>query len=181
MPDSPFNRRATTLDGYSVLFTRAGRRDTTGGGFGEPEQWRFDWELPTPGTSGRISCLLTATSPNSHQPSWRRCCGHRAAIDAVGAASRCITPPRREPAPPGEPLIQEGRDGRYEPVGVIEPGKVACFWLNDELGVREQLGVFGHDARRRVQVGLSGEQQYRRVECVECRASGLRIEDASAP
>jgi hypothetical protein len=35
---------------------------------------------------------------------------------------------------------------------------VACFWLNDELGVGEQLGEFGHDARNRVQVDLSGKQ-----------------------
>jgi len=50
--------------------------------------------------------------------------------------------------------------------------------LNDELGVREQLGEFGHDARNRVQVDLSGKQQHRRVDRGQCRASGLRVEGA---
>jgi SAM-dependent methyltransferase len=34
------------LEGYSVLFTRAADGIREVGAFGEPEQWRFDWEQP---------------------------------------------------------------------------------------------------------------------------------------
>ncbi len=34
----------SALDGYSVLFTRAADGMRQAGAFGEPEQWRFDWE-----------------------------------------------------------------------------------------------------------------------------------------
>ncbi|MEV0373645.1 class I SAM-dependent methyltransferase [Streptomyces sp. NPDC050636] len=47
LPDSPFNLQATTkqaLDGYQVLFTKAADGIREVGGFGAPEQWRFDWE-----------------------------------------------------------------------------------------------------------------------------------------
>jgi hypothetical protein len=73
------------------------------------------------------------------------------------------------------PSSQERCGRRHEPVSVIEPRKVTCVRLNDELGVREQSGKVGHDARNRVQIGLSGEQQHRSVERGECRAGGLRI------
>lgn len=55
---------------------------------------------------------------------------------------------------------------------------MACAWLNVEFGVREQLSELGYDARSRVQVDLSGEQQHRRGERGECRASGSRVECA---
>jgi SAM-dependent methyltransferase len=52
VPDSPFNARPVSgdqpkrsaLDGYQALFAKAidGIREV--GGFGDPEQWRFDWE-----------------------------------------------------------------------------------------------------------------------------------------
>jgi len=65
-PDSPFDLGAMpVLDGYSVLFSRAadGMREVSG--FGEPEQWRFEWEwsytredwldlLPTRGALTRL-------------------------------------------------------------------------------------------------------------------------------
>jgi SAM-dependent methyltransferase len=86
LPDSPRNPWAKpALDPYSMLFTRAtdGIRQT--GAFGEPEQWRFDWEraytreewldqLRTGGDAGqmppaKLAELLTGTG---------------AAIDAMG-------------------------------------------------------------------------------------------------
>ena len=45
MPDLPFNPWAKpALDGYSVMCTRAADGIRGVGGFGNPEQWRFDWE-----------------------------------------------------------------------------------------------------------------------------------------
>jgi SAM-dependent methyltransferase len=68
-PDSPFNARpadsaqpaTTALDLYLAMFAKAADGIRQAGGFGEPEQWRFDWEqsyardewldlLPTTGT-----------------------------------------------------------------------------------------------------------------------------------
>ena len=91
----------------------------------------------------------------------------------------CFGPAQRSMESLARRASAEERRGRsHEAVGVVEPWKVACFWLNHELGVREQLGELGRDAGWRVHVGLSGEQQHRRVECGECRASGLRVECA---
>ena len=48
IPDSPFDLRAMTrrtgVDGYRTLFTKAVDGIREAGGFGEPEQWQFDWE-----------------------------------------------------------------------------------------------------------------------------------------
>ena len=45
MPHSPFDLGAMpALDGYSVLFTRAADGIREVGGFGDLEQWRFEWE-----------------------------------------------------------------------------------------------------------------------------------------
>lgn len=46
MPDSLASRRWTTTssDEYSVLCTRAADGIRQAGAFGDPEQWRFDWE-----------------------------------------------------------------------------------------------------------------------------------------
>ena len=67
VPDSPFDPRAMTrpLDGYAELFARVGGAIREAGGFGEPEQWRYDWErsytrdewleqLPTTGMLTRL-------------------------------------------------------------------------------------------------------------------------------
>ncbi|MGP3947675.1 class I SAM-dependent methyltransferase [Streptomyces sp. 7N604] len=66
MPDVPRNPWAMpALDGYSVLFTRAADGIRQVGAFGDPEQWRFDWEraytreewldqLPTGGDAGQL-------------------------------------------------------------------------------------------------------------------------------
>jgi SAM-dependent methyltransferase len=49
-PDSPFGARAagparTAAETYEVMFARAADGMRAAGGFGEPEQWRFEWEL----------------------------------------------------------------------------------------------------------------------------------------
>lgn len=45
LPDSPFSRGTTPgLDGYSKFFTTAADGIRESGAFGEPEQWRFDWD-----------------------------------------------------------------------------------------------------------------------------------------
>jgi hypothetical protein len=45
MPDLPFNPWAMPAsDGYSVLCTKAAAGIREVGTFGDPEQWRFDWE-----------------------------------------------------------------------------------------------------------------------------------------
>jgi SAM-dependent methyltransferase len=67
VPDSPFDLQPTkpTLDGYQVLFDKASDGIGEAGRFGDPEQWRFDWErsytrdewldqLPTQGILTRL-------------------------------------------------------------------------------------------------------------------------------
>jgi hypothetical protein len=45
MPGSPRNPWAMpALDGYSAVFTRPADGIREAGAFGDPEQWRFDWE-----------------------------------------------------------------------------------------------------------------------------------------
>jgi SAM-dependent methyltransferase len=47
LPQSPFSQAALPgLEGYSVLITKAAGEIGKVGGFGEPEQWRSDWEQP---------------------------------------------------------------------------------------------------------------------------------------
>ncbi|MFF3442761.1 class I SAM-dependent methyltransferase [Streptosporangium sp. NPDC002721] len=66
-PDSPFvfQGAGNALEGYQALFDRAADGIREAGGFGEPEQWRFDWEcsytrdewldqLPTSGALTRL-------------------------------------------------------------------------------------------------------------------------------
>jgi SAM-dependent methyltransferase len=72
-PDSPFSAQPaaslpsarTALDIYQAMFARAAEGFGQAGGFGEPEQWRFDWEqsytrdewldlLPTTGALTRL-------------------------------------------------------------------------------------------------------------------------------
>jgi SAM-dependent methyltransferase len=45
-PDSPVNVAATRsmLDAYQAQFAKVGDAIRDAGGFGEPQQWRFDWE-----------------------------------------------------------------------------------------------------------------------------------------
>jgi SAM-dependent methyltransferase len=46
VPDSPFNTRADrpAMETYQLMFGKAAEGIKAAGGFGEPEQWRFDWE-----------------------------------------------------------------------------------------------------------------------------------------
>ncbi|MEU9165473.1 class I SAM-dependent methyltransferase [Streptomyces sp. NPDC048424] len=47
MPDAPFDFRAMltgAMDGYQAFFAKTSDGIREAGGFGEPEQWRFDWE-----------------------------------------------------------------------------------------------------------------------------------------
>ena len=47
MPDMPGNFWASPiLDVYSVMFARAADGIRASGAFGDPEQWRFDWDRP---------------------------------------------------------------------------------------------------------------------------------------
>ncbi|HEY3708098.1 MAG TPA: class I SAM-dependent methyltransferase [Amycolatopsis sp.] len=67
VPDSPLNSAParTPLETYQAMFSRAAEGIREAGGFGEPEQWRFDWEqsytrdewldhLPTTGVLTRL-------------------------------------------------------------------------------------------------------------------------------
>lgn len=90
-PDSPFDldriQTASALDIYQVGFTKVADGIRAAGGFGEPEQWRFDWErsytreewldqLPTQGT-------LTGLPPDKLAEVVE---GVGAAIDAMGGS-----------------------------------------------------------------------------------------------
>ncbi|NDU73931.1 methyltransferase domain-containing protein [Actinomadura sp. DSM 109109] len=46
VPDSPFDLQAgrSAMEVYQVMFAKAADGIREAGGFGEPEQWRFDWE-----------------------------------------------------------------------------------------------------------------------------------------
>ncbi|OKK04761.1 methyltransferase type 11 [Streptomyces sp. CB03234] len=47
MPNAPFSFTAMTkgaMDGYQEFFAKSADGIRTAGGFGEPEQWRYDWE-----------------------------------------------------------------------------------------------------------------------------------------
>ena len=47
LPDSPVGRlRMPALDAYSVMCGRAADGIRQAGAFGDPEQWRFDWDRP---------------------------------------------------------------------------------------------------------------------------------------
>src|SRR6266511_2566514 len=52
---------------------------------------------------------------------------------------------------------------------------MAGFGLNDELGVREQLGELSDSTRGCAQFELPGEQQHRRVERSKRSAGGIRV------
>ncbi|MEV3919388.1 class I SAM-dependent methyltransferase [Actinomadura coerulea] len=89
VPDSPFNVHADkpAMDIYQMMFAKAADGIRAAGGFGEPEQWRFDWEhtytrdewldqMPTHGTLTRLSDAERA----------RVLEGVGEAIDAMGGA-----------------------------------------------------------------------------------------------
>jgi SAM-dependent methyltransferase len=90
VPDSPFDPRAmakSTLDAYAAMLTKSADGIRKAGGFGEPEQWRFDWEwsytrdawldqLPTYG-------ILTGLAPDKLAEVVREA---GAAVDALGGS-----------------------------------------------------------------------------------------------
>jgi hypothetical protein len=75
------------LDGYSVFFTKAADGIRQAGSFGEPEQWRFDWERPY----GRDEWLEQVPTFGGHSllPAAKQAellAGVGAAIDSVGGS-----------------------------------------------------------------------------------------------
>jgi SAM-dependent methyltransferase len=86
LPDSPLpGGRLPGPDGYAVLCSRAADGMGQAGGFGDPEEWRFDWERPYTRdqwldqlpTFGGASHLAPAQAEALHS-------GIGEAIDAVG-------------------------------------------------------------------------------------------------
>lgn len=85
LPDSPIHQRGAGPDGYAVLCGKAADEIRRAGAFGEPEQWRFDWDrsytreewLDQVPTSGLHTRLPPATLRQVLT-------GLGAAIDAVG-------------------------------------------------------------------------------------------------
>ncbi|MBO0870326.1 MAG: class I SAM-dependent methyltransferase [Micromonosporaceae bacterium] len=87
VPDSPFDLRAmaSALDTYQAMCGRVaeGIRDT--GSFGEPQQWRFDWERPY--TRDEWLEQMPTLGPLTRLPEVQRAeilAGVGEAIDAMG-------------------------------------------------------------------------------------------------
>ncbi|MEU6553386.1 class I SAM-dependent methyltransferase [Streptomyces sp. NPDC046915] len=111
LPEAPFDLRVMTtgaLKGYQELFTKVADGIREVGGFGEPEQWRFDWErtysrdawldqMPTHGTFTRLPPDRLAELLD----------GVGAAIDAMGGS---FTMPYATVAVTAE---RTGADGRH--------------------------------------------------------------------
>ena len=89
LPDSPFVKGSPIpgLDAYSAFFTKAADGMRQAGGFGDPEQWRFDWDrtytrdewLEFVPTSGGHSLLTPAVRDEL-------LAGVGAAVDAAGGS-----------------------------------------------------------------------------------------------
>jgi SAM-dependent methyltransferase len=89
LPDSPYVKGPPTpgLDAYSAFFTKAADGMRQAGGFGDPEQWRFDWDrtytrdewLEFVPTSGGHSLLTPAVRDEL-------LAGIGAAVDAAGGS-----------------------------------------------------------------------------------------------
>ena len=94
------------LDAYSTGFTRAADGIREAGAFGEPEQWRFDWErsstrprgVARPGRHPRQGQL----PPQNFE---EILAGIATAIDAAGARSRWAIPPSSSLRLGGGPLL----------------------------------------------------------------------------
>jgi SAM-dependent methyltransferase len=90
VPDSPFkfdNLARPAADLYQSLHTKAADGIREAGGFGDPEQWRFDWER----TYTRDEWLdqLPTFGPNTRLPPDKLAevlAGAGAAIDAIGGS-----------------------------------------------------------------------------------------------
>jgi SAM-dependent methyltransferase len=90
VPDSPFNLQAMpkrALDVYQGMVTKAADGIREVGGFGEPEQWRFDWERSY--TRDEWLDLLPTTGALTQLPPDKLAQvldGVGAAIDAMGGS-----------------------------------------------------------------------------------------------
>ena len=88
MPDLPaLGRAMPALDGYSELFTKAADGIRQAGAFGDPEQWRFDWERPY--TRDEWLDQLPTQGGHSRLPPAKLeeiSAGVGAAVDAVGGS-----------------------------------------------------------------------------------------------
>src|SRR5260370_23110933 len=90
---SPFSLAALAdPEAYSAMCTKAADGMRQAGAFGDPEEWRFDWDRPTPTTSGWRWFLPSAASASTRRPSSRSCLRVSAAPSARrGAASPVAT------------------------------------------------------------------------------------------
>jgi SAM-dependent methyltransferase len=82
-----YRRGMSALDGYSVLFAKAAEGIPEAGAFGDPEQWRFDWEQPY--TRDEWLDQLPTQGDHSQFPPAKLAevlAGIGAAIDAMGGS-----------------------------------------------------------------------------------------------
>jgi SAM-dependent methyltransferase len=88
LPDLPvYHRVMPGLDGYSAFLTRAADGIRQAGAFGDPEQWRFDWDRPY--TRDEWLDLLPTSGGHGQFPPAKLAellTGIGAAIDAVGGS-----------------------------------------------------------------------------------------------
>ncbi len=88
LPDSPFARGIMPgLDSYSAFFTKAEDGIRQAGAFGEPEQWRFDWDRPYTRDEW-LDLAPTAGGYSLFSPGQQEelLAGVGAAVDAVGGS-----------------------------------------------------------------------------------------------
>ncbi len=118
MPDLPYlhGDGRSALDAYSTGFTRAADGIRKGGTFGEPEQWRFEWER----SYRRDEWLDQVVTHGDHSqfPAAKLeqvLAGIGAAIDAAGGAftmgytAVVVTASRRWPAAGGGSAPERAR------------------------------------------------------------------------
>jgi len=88
LPDSPFSRGTMPgLDSYSAFFTKAADGMQQAGAFGDPEQWRFDWDRPY--TRDEWLELVPTSGGHSQFPPGKLeelLAGTGAAVDAAGGS-----------------------------------------------------------------------------------------------
>ena len=88
MPDMPGNFwTRPMLDVYSVMFTKAADGIRQAGAFGDPEQWRFDWDRPY--TRDEWLEQVPTFGGHSQMPPAKQqeiVAGIGAALDAVGGS-----------------------------------------------------------------------------------------------
>jgi SAM-dependent methyltransferase len=88
LPDSPLARRAIpNQDPYAIMCAKAADGIRQAGGFGDPEQWRFDWDRPYTRDEW-LDQVPTFGGYSQFSPDQQAAvlAGVRAAIDAVGGS-----------------------------------------------------------------------------------------------